>query len=95
MKPSILLLPCALLVGCQTTAHHDAQATATSVRQIPLKHVDAAATADTLTQQLKSGEDFRIVADVRSNSLLLAGTSADIKRAEAAVASIDQPTAAP
>jgi len=55
---------------------------------LSLKRADASTTADQL-KQLLSGKDLKIIADTRTNQVLLSGSGRDIEMAEMLVKSLD------
>src|SRR6476661_5032105 len=55
---------------------------------LSLKRADASTTADQL-KQLLSGKDLKIIADTRTNQVLLSGSGKDIEMAEKLASSLD------
>ena len=81
---SRLLLPCLLLVACRSTA-----ANGGTTEVLPLHNAVANELAAELRAVFVGRPELKVVADERTNSLVLSGPSADVDRATRVVESLD------
>jgi type II secretory pathway component GspD/PulD (secretin) len=86
MSLALVVLSAVAFAACSTTSKSRTSAESTEV--IPLKHVDAVGAATQLESEFG---DARIVADTRTNAIIVMGSPAELAQVRRAVNRIDQP----
>ncbi len=92
---ALLLLPlsaCIIHAGSSDAWEADAQSlTVIDTEVVALEHAAAHQLADIVGASLSHLQRFKVVADARTNSLVLSGTSRELRKAKDLIAVLDVP----